>query len=85
MTKTIESTHHTIRVGDVSVRIDELNGHVGFGYCIGERTYTAAGFADVASAERAAPTHVRRTLAVIERARESNARRMRDLRTIRSW
>lgn len=80
----IEPTHHIVQVGDVTVRIDELNGHVGFGYQIGGRTYVAAGFASVASAKRAAPGHVRRTLAAIDKARESNARRMRDLQTIRS-
>lgn len=81
----IESTHHTIQIGDVTVRIDECNGHVGFGYRIGERTYTAAGFASVAAAKRAAPRHVRKTLAAIDKAGEDNARRMRDLRTIKSW
>lgn len=75
---------------DVTVHIDalvRLDGSlaVGFGYHIGDRSYTAGGYDTVAAATRAARGHVRRTLADRERARAAGERRMRELRTIGSW
>lgn len=80
----MNSNHYVVVVGDVTVRIDELNGHVGFGYVIGGRTYTGHA-SSVAGARRAIPGHVRRTLDARDRASAANAARLRDLRTIRSW
>lgn len=76
---------HTILVIlGVSVRFDTVRAHglTGFGYTIGGRTYTAGGFDSLTAARRAAPSHVRRTLAARERGREAVERSMREMRTI---
>lgn len=80
-----EVRHHEMETHGVPVRIDESpSGLAGFGYWIGDRAYTAAGFTSVGAAKRAVPRHVQQTLHRIKRAREANEARMRSMRTIRS-
>jgi hypothetical protein len=84
----MDAVIHTILVVlGISVRFDTVAAHgmTGFGYTIAGRSYTAGGYPTLAAARRAAPGHVRRALAARDKAREANARREREMRTIGSW
>ena len=73
-----------IEVDGIKVHIDTVSTHgmSGYGFQIGDRSYTGGGYDNPGAAKRAARAAVRRTIKAREKGREGVERMLREMRTI---
>jgi hypothetical protein len=76
--------HTTFDVDGVQVRIDTIASHgmSGYGFRLGERSFTGGGYDNPGAAKRAGRAAVRRAIKAREKGREALERAMREMRTI---
>ncbi len=71
-------------VDGVKVHVDTIAAHgmSGYGFRIGDRSYTGGGYDSPGAAKRGARAAVRRAIKARERGREGVERMLREMRTI---
>ena len=76
--------HTSFDVDGIKVSIDTVAAHgmSGYGFRIGDRSYTGGGYDNPGAAKRAARAAIRRAIKAREKGREGVERMLREMRTI---